>query len=89
MYFLDLVSDLHIDQWDSNLPNLYPCGEVKNFPFQWNGIVKSPYLIVAGDISDDLDLSLSYLDNISKYYKKILFVDGNHECESDQSSVVL
>ena len=40
---------------------------------------KSDILIIAGDISDDLDLSIKYLDNISKLYKKVLFVDGNHE----------
>jgi hypothetical protein len=79
LYAVDLVSDLHIDQWDSNLPNLYPCGRVKNFPFKWDLVEKSPYLIVAGDISDDLEISLSYLDEISQHYKKILFVDGNHE----------
>lgn len=79
MYSVDLVSDLHIDQWNPKLPNLYPCGKIKNFPMEWKGIDKSPYLIVAGDVSDDLDLTLSYLDDVSKHYKKILFVDGNHE----------
>ena len=39
----------------------------------------SKYLIVAGDISDRLNTSLNYLDQISDYYEKILFVDGNHE----------
>ena len=34
---------------------------------------------MAGDISDDLNESINYLNEISKYYKKILFVDGNHE----------
>ena len=41
--------------------------------------LKSDILIIAGDISDDLDLSLNYMNNISDKYEKILFVDGNHE----------
>ena len=28
---------------------------------------------------DDIDLSIKYINNISKKYEKILFVDGNHE----------
>ena len=32
---VDLVSDLHIDQWDEKLANFYPCGERKNFPINW------------------------------------------------------
>ena len=76
---LDLVSDLHIDQWDLTLSNMYPCGETKHFPFQWKEVDHSNILVVAGDISDNIDLSLQYLNEISKYYQKILFVDGNHE----------
>ena len=79
MLELDLVSDLHIDQWDSKLPNLYPCGEIKTFPLSWDIVNHSKILVVAGDISDKLDLSLEYLDKISKNYEKVLFVDGNHE----------
>ena len=36
-------------------------------------------LIVAGDVSDNLQNTIKYLDDISQYYQKILFVDGNHE----------
>ena len=30
------------------------------------------------DISDDIDLSVNYLDEISANYERVLFVDGNH-----------
>ena len=53
MLELDLVSDPHIDQWDSTLPNLYPCGEIKTFPFVWTKVVHSNILIVAGDVSEE------------------------------------
>ena len=36
-------------------------------------------LVVAGDVSDNLDLSIEYLNEISNFYEKILFVDGNYE----------
>ena len=75
---IDIISDLHIDQWDTTLENKYPCGKIINSPLQFSENINR-ILIVAGDISDDLDLSLEYLSNTSKYYKKILFVDGNHE----------
>lgn len=74
----DIVSDLHIDQWDNTIGVKYPCGEVKHIPY----IPITPQneiLIVAGDISDNLQNSLKYLNDISQYYQKILFVDGNHE----------
>ena len=78
MIVFDVVSDLHIDQWDLNVKNKYPCGEVKHFPCEWkDSDIK--LLVVAGDVSDDVDISLDYLNKVSEYYDKILFVDGNHE----------
>ena len=75
---IDLVSDLHIDQW-SPIINNYPCGPIKNAPMQWKMPQRPSILIVAGDISDTLKISLDYLDSISMYYDHVLFVDGNHE----------
>ena len=75
---LDIVSDLHIDQWSSKYKTPYPLGTIKEYPF----IIQNPIadvLIVAGDISDDLNNSILYLNELSKHYKKILFIDGNHE----------
>lgn len=74
----DLVSDLHIDQWDRKMEIKYPCGVVKHYPY----FPKNPQnklLVVAGDVSDSLENTITYLNDISKYYQKILFVDGNHE----------
>jgi len=75
---IDLVSDLHIDQW-SQMTNKYPCGPIKNAPMKWETPDRPSILIVAGDISDNLKISLDYLDSISMYYDHVLFVDGNHE----------
>jgi len=75
---IDLVSDLHIDQWSPLYKNKYPCGEIKDYPFEIKDS-DSKYLIIAGDISDDVNISIEYLNKISEKYEKILFVDGNHE----------
>lgn len=74
---MDIVSDLHIDHWDVTIPVKYPCGNRIHYPLDITP--QSDILIIAGDISDDLDLSLKYLDEVSVHYKKVLFVDGNHE----------
>lgn len=63
----DLVSDLHIDRWE-------PDQQV-----QWQGLGTSLVCVVAGDVSDDLDLTVYELMRISKAYKTVFFVDGNHE----------
>jgi DNA repair exonuclease SbcCD nuclease subunit len=72
-----IVSDIHIDHWDSDYISYYPYGEVKNNPL--NLLEKGGILIVAGDISDDINMSIDFLDKISNNFEKILFVDGNHE----------
>lgn len=74
----ELISDIHIDHWDNNYKAKYPCCKTKNHPLIYED-KKDKILIVAGDICDDIEISINYLDEISKYYKKILFVDGNHE----------
>jgi len=78
MVLIHITSDLHIDNWDLSLPNKYPCGERINKPIIWEYNINT-ILIIAGDISDDFKLSINYLNQISKFYKKILFIDGNHE----------
>ena len=74
----DICSDLHIDQWNKNLEMKYPCGIRTDSEYKWNK-TNNKILIIAGDVSDNLDLSIDYIDNISEYYDKILYVDGNHE----------
>ena len=68
---VDLVSDLHIDQWSNDIKMKYPYGDIVHKPVELNN--KSDILIIAGDISDDIDLSIEYINNISKKYEKILF----------------
>ena len=75
---LDIVSDLHIDQWDSSLNIKNPCGKVSDVAFEFQK-TNNRILIVAGDISDDIELSVNYLNEVSEHYDKVLFVDGNHE----------
>ena len=75
---IDIVSDLHIDQWDDSIKNKYPCGIRTYKPYNFNDST-SDILVIAGDVSDDLDISLKFINDISKKYKYVLFVDGNHE----------
>ena len=80
-----LSSDLHIDHWDKNYISKYPCGKTKNEPYIFKK--KKGILIIAGDISDSLDLSINYLNNISENFDKILFIDGNHEHISNYPNI--
>ena len=75
---IDIVSDLHIDQWDDTIDSKYPCGIRSYQPYNFNDST-SDILVIAGDISDNLDMSLKFIDEISSKYKYVLFVDGNHE----------
>jgi predicted phosphodiesterase len=75
---IDLSSDLHIDQWDKTLEVKNPCGKVKHFPYSFKETTNK-ILVIAGDISDNIDLSIKYLNEQSDKYERILFVDGNHE----------
>lgn len=82
MTSVDIISDLHIEYWDTNIPNKYQHSIVKHKPFKLVPTQDADILVVAGDISDDLDLSMQYLQTLSEdypQYKRILFVDGNHE----------
>lgn len=81
MACFDYVSDLHIDYWDPRWMTLYMNnGQSSNFPLNWNTMnVKSEILVVAGDVCDKLEFTVEYLKTLRKYYKQILFVDGNHE----------
>jgi hypothetical protein len=75
-----IVSDLHIDHWNNKYIATYPCGNVKHKPFNIEQYYDAhKYLIVAGDVSDNIDMTIHYLHTISKHFKKILFVEGNHE----------
>jgi UDP-2,3-diacylglucosamine pyrophosphatase LpxH len=63
----DLVSDLHIDFWNSNEQ------------LKWEGIGTSLLAVVLGDISRNLNDTYRTIVDISKHYKHVIFIDGNHE----------
>ena len=76
---IDFISDLHIEQWDERIKIKYCNGIIKHFPLNIKKNKNSDYLIVAGDVSDNIDESISFLEKMDKEYKKIIFIDGNHE----------
>ena len=59
----ELISDIHIDHWDNNYKAKYPCCNTKNHPLIYED-KKDKILIVAGDICDDIEISINYLDEI-------------------------
>ena len=78
---VDLISDLHIDHWDLKIKCNHPCGERKSYPFFDVTDIKpgSELLIIAGDISDDIDISINFMNQLCRFYKMVMYVEGNHE----------
>lgn len=84
---IDIISDLHVDHWDKDYKSKFPCCKTAHSPYylckEGN---KEDILIIAGDISDDFNMSIEYLKDqlrSNTKYSKVLFVDGNHEhCSS-------
>tara|TARA_Y100000385_G_scaffold279738_1_gene329806 strand:+ start:522 stop:1325 length:804 start_codon:yes stop_codon:yes gene_type:complete len=76
---IHVVTDLHIDNWDKTLPNPYPCGKRSYHPMIWEQSGDQSILVIAGDVSDDIDITISYLNKLTSFYDQILFVEGNHE----------
>lgn len=64
-FTFDLISDLHVETWDE--------------PFDWTGRATSAHAVVVGDIAKDRDLLIQTLDNISRNYQAIFYIDGNDE----------
>lgn len=62
---LDVLSDLHVDRWDKKI--------------EWEGLPSSFVAVIAGDVSTDIDISYKTVVEIAKYYRHVIFVDGNHE----------
>ena len=63
----DLISDLHVENWK-------PEQQV-----DWQGLGTSLVCVIAGDVSRNLDIMYKNVVDISKHYKHIIYVDGNHE----------
>ena len=36
-------------------------------------------LVVAGDVSDNMDTTIQYISSLTTFYNEVLFIDGNHE----------
>ena len=79
MNSVDVVSDLHIEHWDPKFKHIQQNDDdyVVNYPFKVTPF--SDILVVAGDVVDNIDDAIKYLNELSKNYTYILFVDGNHE----------
>ena len=60
----DLISDLHIETWDS---------------FDWAGQASSPYCVIAGDVSRDRETLRQTLQHLGKCYQGVFYIDGNDE----------
>lgn len=63
----DVISDLNIDAEDD---------------FAWEGKATSLYLIIAGNISNDLRVVHQTLLHISRFYQGVFYIDGSSEHES-------
>lgn len=63
-FAFDLISDLHVETWDS---------------FDWAGQPTSPYCVVAGDVSRDHDLVAKTLSHLNDCYAGVFYIDGNDE----------
>ena len=76
---LDYISDLHIDWFrrENHLP-IPTIDHLVNTQYS-DYDTNSHTLLIAGDISDDINETADYLFSCRQFYKNILFVDGNHD----------
>lgn len=64
-FAFDLISDLHVETWSE--------------PIDFKGRATAPVAVVAGDISSNQDMTLATLENLSKSYQAVFYIDGNDE----------
>jgi Icc-related predicted phosphoesterase len=62
------VSDLHVDYWKDTF-----------FQYDWKLNKKADYVIIAGDVADDIGSVVHELRKACDVYKKVIYIDGNHE----------
>lgn len=73
----DYVSDLHLNFYIGNekpFSNVQDLVKTTIAPK-----VKSEVIVIAGDINESVDRLSEFLYCLSKYYKQIIFIAGNHE----------
>lgn len=63
-FSFDLISDLHVETWNS---------------FDWEGQPTSPYCVIAGDVSRDRTVLVDSLKHLSQHYAGVFYIDGNDE----------
>jgi hypothetical protein len=63
-FCVDLISDLNLSETDT---------------FDWEGKATSLFCVVAGNISDDLDVLRKTLQHLSNNYRGVFFIDGSLE----------
>lgn len=63
-FSVDLISDLNL-QADQEL--------------DWGGKATSLFCVIAGGLSDNLDVIKNSLDHLSSYYRGIMYIDGSRE----------
>ena len=76
MTSIDIISDLHQDYWDMRY-NIVD--RQYHAPFTLNPTPETDILIVTGDVSNNITLTLEYLKYWKRKYKFVLFVDGVKE----------
>ncbi len=74
----DLISDFHVEMNVSyNSTRMWEEGDPIHYA--WHNDRKSDLLVVAGDSANSHDFARDVIMEASKYYERVLFVDGNHE----------
>jgi predicted phosphodiesterase len=63
-FAFDLISDLHIETWNS---------------FDWTGQPTAPYCIVAGDVAKGRKELIKTLTHLGECYAAVFYIDGNDE----------
>jgi len=69
-FYIDLISDLNLSATDE---------------FDWDGKSTSLFCVVAGNVSDDLEVLRKTLTNLSVNYRGVFFIDGSLEHEQLQN----
>lgn len=85
MLKIHYISDIHIDSYLSSMYHNKSTNDMKNHInkiikwFLHKNYKKADALIIAGDIANYNHISIAFLEEISKYYKKVLFTCWNHD----------
>ena len=79
--FVDYVSDLHLAHYLKPAKNTgFSEKNIKNFiSKKIASKAKGEILIIAGDLSEFIQSNIFFLNECTKYYKKVLYIAGNHE----------